>query len=357
MHGDGSRAVQVVERGERPYFVASGFLLAPGLAITAAHAVRGAGPYEVRAAGERAPVRRVVPAGDRDVALLVLEEARTGAEPAPEGRAFGAGPVAEGAAASGPRPVRFAELPPGVGQVAVHGVGFPRFTLEDGVPRGHQFDGTVQLGSDRSRHQIQLALTSSDPPPGRPGHSPWEGCSGAGVRTVYEGLLAGVVTSHRPDGDRRGLTGTALTGLTDAGFLAVLAEHGVEAEPLPARPVARPASAEAHWLPEAVRQVLARRREEAAELPYRFREDRRARRLTDVYVRQVLSPGPSDDAERPDGPEPPAGAAPADAPSLSRHPDPGVPLTPDPALHPSSPRPAPSARSSPTSSPPRRPTS
>ncbi|WP_436961432.1 trypsin-like peptidase domain-containing protein [Streptomyces sp. SudanB182_2057] len=297
--------------------MASGFLLAPGLVITAAHAVRGPGPYEVRSAGERALVREVVAATDRDIALLTLET------PAPDPGA------ASKKAAPGPEPVRFAVLPEGAGQVAVHAVGFPRFALEDGLPRSHQLNGTVQLGSDRSDHQIQLSLTSSDPPPGPPGRSPWEGCSGAGLRTVYEGLLVGVVTSHRPDGDRRGLTGTTLTGLTDDRFLSALAGHGVEAEPLPVRLVVEPSSArvpaesgtgDTHWLPKAVREVLARQREQAAELPYRFREDRRARRLTDVYVRQVLSPGPPPDAARtPEGPESFDGSAPVGAAGLLRH--------------------------------------
>ncbi|WP_369260425.1 NACHT domain-containing protein [Streptomyces sp. R35] len=282
MASQSDRVVQIVGRDSdgRPYFVASGFLLAGDLAITAAHTVEDASvPYEVRSGGAsaRIGVRCVVPCADRDLALLVLEAAREAIEP-----------------------VRFAELPHDMGQVDVHAVGYPWFTLEEARPRSHQLNGTVQLGSDRAAHQLQLSLTSSDPPPKPPGGSAWEGYSGAGVLTTYEGLLAGVVTSHRPTGDRRNLTGTDLCDLRDPEFLAVLADHGVEASPLPVRLVAERAgraTATPHWLPPAVRGVLARQRAEADELPYRFRQDRRSRRLTAVYIRQVLSRTEPEDPE------------------------------------------------------------
>ncbi|MFC7263810.1 trypsin-like peptidase domain-containing protein [Streptomyces lutosisoli] len=282
MASQSDRVVQIVGRDSdgRPYFVASGFLLAGDLAITAAHTVEDASvPYEVRPGGAsaRIGVRCVVPCADRDLALLVLEAAREAIEP-----------------------VRFAELPHDMGQVDVHAVGYPWFTLEEARPRSHQLNGTVQLGSDRTAHQLQLSLTSSDPPPKPPGGSAWEGYSGAGVLTTYEGLLAGVVTSHRPEGDRRNLTGTDLCDLRDPEFLALLAEHGVEASPLPVHLVAERAgraTATPHWLPPAVRGVLARQRAEADELPYRFRQDRRSRRLTAVYIRQVLSRTEPEDPE------------------------------------------------------------
>ncbi|MEU9055301.1 trypsin-like peptidase domain-containing protein [Streptomyces sp. NPDC048384] len=274
------RVVQVVAReaGGPPFFVASGFLLADGLVITAAHPVESPSrSYEVRPDCPAAPVavRRVVRAADRDVALLILDGGRYGLAP-----------------------LRFAELPEDIGQVAVHAVGFPRFTVEDGRPRGHQLDATVQLGSDRAGHQFQLSVTSSDPPEVQPGRSAWEGYSGAGLLTRHEGLVAGVVTSHRPGRDRRNLTGTDLVGIGAPDFHAVLAEHGVEAWPVPARLLSGSAPTATHWLPPGVREVLERQRAEAVELPYRFRQVRRTPRLTDVYIRQVLSPSAEDTDEK-----------------------------------------------------------
>ncbi|MEU1317830.1 trypsin-like peptidase domain-containing protein [Streptomyces tibetensis] len=271
MTGRFERVAQVVGTGDdsQPRLMGSGFLLVGDLAITAAHAVRdGTRRYEVRtvASARRAVVRTVVPHPGRDLALLVLDAERDSLPP-----------------------VRFAELPRDIGQIAVHAVGFPQFTLEEAQPRSHQMNGTIQLGSDRTAHQIQMAVGTSDPWPSTTGGSPWSGYSGAGILTVSEGLLAGVVTSHRPTGDRRVLTGTGLGDLRDPEFLRVLAEHDVEASPFPARQVTAPATSPPHWLPPDVGAVLDRQREEADELPYRFRQDRRPRRLTAVYVRQVLS--------------------------------------------------------------------
>ncbi|MFF4401857.1 trypsin-like peptidase domain-containing protein [Streptomyces sp. NPDC001480] len=280
------RVVQVVrrERDGHTYFEASGFLLVGDLAITAAHAVRDkpAG-LEVRGPGRgsRAVVRRVVPHPDRDVALLVLDTEYLTVPP-----------------------IRFALLPREMGQIAVHAVGYPWFTEEKGRPSGHQINGTIQLGSDRRAHQLQLSVHSSAPQAPRPGDSPWKGYSGAGILTQDEGLLAGIATSHLPGRDRRNVTATDLCDLGDPDFLSLLAAHRVEAEPVPVRPTARTAlAADAvhHWLEPPVRAVLDRQREAADELPYRFHQDRRTRRLTTVYIRQVLSRSAAPDD--PAGPE------------------------------------------------------
>ncbi|MEV5384376.1 trypsin-like peptidase domain-containing protein [Streptomyces sp. NPDC052721] len=298
------RVIQVVGRDPAdsagPFFVASGVLLADDLALTAAHAVQeatdgvpGGVRYEVRpSAGAGKPLRvsRVVPHPGRDLALLVLDP--DGAAPEPLGP-----------------PLRFAELPHTIGQIEVHAVGFPRFAVEGSGPRSHQIDATVQLGSDRTGRQLQLSVLSSDPPPAAPGRSPWSGFSGAGVLTKAEGLLAGIVTSHRPSGDRRTTTATDLTGLDDPAFLAVLAAHGVDPAPIPVHP---PAPGTPHWLPHPVRTVLARQQAEADELPHRFRQDRRPRRLTAVYVRQVLNAwenSPEGPGGRPEGAEHPGRVA------------------------------------------------
>ncbi|MGF0173139.1 NACHT domain-containing protein [Streptomyces sp. Marseille-Q5077] len=304
------RVVQVVRIEEAagtgtscvPFFAATGFLLTGDLAITAGHAVRdGSVRFEVRggpfpvSSGRTTPlarVRQVVPCADRDLALLILD-----ADPAllP--------------------PVCVAELPLDIGQIEVQAVGFPRFALEDAQPRSHQLNGTVQLASDRTGHRLQLALRDSDPPAAESGDgSSWSGFSGAGILTVREGLLAGIVTSHRPAGDRRNLTGTDLHDLRDAEFRRVLTAHGVETDPVPARLVRDPVRSASHWLPPSVRVVLARQREAADELPYRFRQDRVLPRLTAVHIRQALSPSasrPGEDPAEPQDGRAPHPAAPA----------------------------------------------
>ncbi|MWA08217.1 hypothetical protein E5671_03230 [Streptomyces sp. BA2] len=191
------RVVQVVRRAPagRPYFQASGFLLVGDVVITAAHVVRDhASTYEVRplrpaSLPARVVVRRVVTHAGRDLALLILDTERS-ALPS----------------------LRFGELPHDIGQARIHAVGFPRFTVEDSLPRAHQIDGTVQLGSDRTGHQLQLSVHSTDPPQVHIGGSPWAGYSGAGILTKREGLLVAIAASHRPDGDRKNTTGTDLVG-------------------------------------------------------------------------------------------------------------------------------------------------
>ncbi|MEV6751109.1 trypsin-like peptidase domain-containing protein [Streptomyces sp. NPDC051214] len=269
------RVVQIVRRepGGRSYFRASGFLLVGDVAITTAHAVRERTlAYEVRPLRQallasRLMVRRVVIHAERDLALLILDADQ---EALP--------------------PLRFGELPHDLGQTEVHAVGFPGFAVEDAVRRAHQIDGTVQLGSDRTDHQLQLSVRSSDPPRGEVGGSPWAGYSGAGILTKREGLLVGIAASHRPDGDRKNTTGTDLAGLRDPAFIGTLTAHGIDTTPIPVLPEGgRSAVGPPHWLPPPVRAALALQREEADELPHHFRQDRQPRTLTAVYVRQKLS--------------------------------------------------------------------
>ncbi|MGW0904593.1 trypsin-like peptidase domain-containing protein [Streptomyces sp. NPDC002853] len=290
------RVVQVVRRepDSHAYFQASGFLLVGDVVLTAAHVVRDrAAAYEVRPLhrvllAPRLVVRRVVIHAERDLALLILDAERD-ALPA----------------------LRFGELPHDLGQTEVHAVGFPRFAVEDAVRRAHQIDGTVQLGSDRTDHQLQLSVHSSDPPRAEAGGSPWAGYSGAGILTKREELLVGIAASHRPDGDRKNTTGTDLVGLQDPVFIEALTAHGIDATPIPVLPDGgRSAAVSPHWLPPSVRAALALQREEADELPYHFRQDRQPRTLTAVYVRQKLSQDDPREGEvatgRADDLEPPA---------------------------------------------------
>ncbi|MFI6879384.1 trypsin-like peptidase domain-containing protein [Streptomyces sp. NPDC050400] len=270
MRGDHfDRAVQIRGRHQdgQVYFEGSGFLLTGSLVLTAAHVVEDSDVwYEVRGrlpddTPVRAAVSGVVPHAARDLALLTLAE-----------------PVADGLA-----PARMARLPRAWGQIEVHSVGFPDFTEERARPRSHQLDGTIQLASDRVGHQFQIAVHSSDPRPADAVGSPWQGFSGAGVLTKDDGLLAGVVTSHRPAEGGRALTATDLAALEDPRFLAALADGGV--------------TVTTHWLPGPVRKVLDRQRVDLDDLPIRSREDRRTRRLSTVYIRQVLTRTPDEESD------------------------------------------------------------
>lgn len=313
------RVVQVVRRDPDglSYFRASGFLLAGDVAITTAHAVPAhALPYEVRPLrpvllAPRVTVRRVVRHAGRDLALLILDTERR--------------PLSA---------LRFGELPHDIGQTEVHAVGFPRFAVEDSLHRAHQIDGTVQLGSDRTDHQLQLSVHSTDPPHQNARGSPWAGYSGAGILTKREGLLVGIAASHRPDGDRRNTTGTDLVGFDDPEFLEALAGHGIDPTPLPVPPDGgRPAAGPPHWLPPPVRAALALQKEEADELPHHFRQDRRPRTLTAVYVRQKLSQDDTREEEaatgRGEGFEPPVERRAARGPGPAT-----VQSAPGPGTHP-----------------------
>lgn len=126
-----------------------------------------------------ATVEMCEPAGD--VAVLVIDspESHRGVQPATFGRV-------------GMRPA----------VLACRAVGFPRFKLRPGQAASnaaaqpyrdvHQADGTISSLSNW--REGTLEITVPVPPDPDPGHSPWEGMSGAAV--WCEGRIVGIVSRH-----------------------------------------------------------------------------------------------------------------------------------------------------------------
>ena len=179
--GDGSRA--------------SGYLVAPGLVLTAAHVAAGASAVQVRLdVGQRVEVDVQAegwwadPEGHNgtDLAVVMIPAeatARRDAVRAPCGR-----------------------IRDGTAVLAVQAFRFPLFKLraspaskgEPGAFRDlEQVTGHAPVAANR--RQGTLAVHSDDPPPASPepgGLSPWEGMSGAAVWAA--GRIVAVVAEHHP---------------------------------------------------------------------------------------------------------------------------------------------------------------
>ncbi|MEU4104093.1 trypsin-like peptidase domain-containing protein [Streptomyces tanashiensis] len=208
------RVAMVVRRDPdgTPRFAATGFLLAPRLAICAGHGfTRPEAVHEVRLpgqSGQRAGVEKVLRHRDPgvDLALLVLGD---GGDAIP--------------------PVRWGVVPPAVGSLPFVAVGFPDFASRGEVPTTRQMTGSILLGSFLGSHEMELSLAS--PAPRQAGGSPWQGVSGAGVLT-RDGVLVGVCTSHHVPAGAASLTATGFSRLTeDPEFERLLGAHGVERVP------------------------------------------------------------------------------------------------------------------------------
>ncbi|MFF7438858.1 trypsin-like peptidase domain-containing protein [Streptomyces sp. NPDC008122] len=209
------RVAMVVRRDPdgTPRFAATGFLLAPGLAICAGHGfTRHGAVHEVRLPGQsarRVDVVEVFRHRDPgvDLALLLLGD---GGDAIP--------------------PARWGVVPPAVGSLPFVAVGFPDFASRGDVPTTRQMTGSILLGSFLGSHEMELSLSS--PAPRQAVGSPWQGVSGAGVLTRND-VLVGVCTSHHVPAGAASLTATGFSRLTeDPEFERLLAEHGVEQAPL-----------------------------------------------------------------------------------------------------------------------------
>ncbi|MFD3556629.1 hypothetical protein ACFWWA_31685 [Streptomyces goshikiensis] len=239
------RVAMVVRRESDgvPRFAASGYVLAPRLAICAGHGfTRPGDSYEVRLPGQsaqRVRVTRVVRhrIDEVDLALLVLGEG---------------GPAVP--------PARWGVLPRTIGSVPFIAVGFPDHASRQDVPKARQLTGSILLGSFLGGHERELSLSS--PAPRESSGSPWQGISGAGVVT-RDDVLVGVCTSHHVPSGTASLTATDLSEVArDPDFVHLLAEHGVERVPpgdflpTPFDPAVR-SRVRAHA--EVVRHLLGRR--------------------------------------------------------------------------------------------------
>jgi Trypsin-like peptidase domain len=172
----------------------SGYLVGPGLVLTAAHVVAGARVVKVRLDVDQ-PAEVDVPAAGwwadpvghhgTDLAVVMI------APDATAGREV--------------EPARFGWISEGMAVLAVQAFGFPRFKL-----RGDAADGGLGVFRDlehvtghapvaANRRQGTLAVYLDDPPPAAPepeGPSPWAGMSGAAVWA--DGRIVAVVAEHHP---------------------------------------------------------------------------------------------------------------------------------------------------------------
>ena len=184
----------VVDRGPSDdSFRGSGYLVAPGLVLTAAHVLAGASGVRVRLDVDQRTEIDVQ--ADRWWADL---EAQDGTDLAvimiP----------ADVTAGRDAEPVRFGRIRDCTAVLAVQALGFPRFKLrtrsasqgDPGVFRDlEQVTGHVPVAANR--RQGTLAVYLDDPPPPSPDpqrFSPWEGMSGAAVWAG--GRIIGIVAEH-----------------------------------------------------------------------------------------------------------------------------------------------------------------
>ncbi|GAA0542911.1 NACHT domain-containing protein [Actinomadura livida] len=175
----------------------SGYLVAPGLVLTAAHVVAAATEVKIRFEADLPGERSVYALnwqglGDTDLALVAI--------PAEEG-------VGD--------PTRYGQVGDHAARVSVQSVGFPLWKLRDHPEGGkyrdsHHAFGKVALLSNWRDHTLEITV---GPPPRDPdpNKSPWEGMSGAAVWA--DGRIIGVMKAHHR-GD--GLSRLAATPLGDA---------------------------------------------------------------------------------------------------------------------------------------------
>ncbi|WIM93250.1 trypsin-like peptidase domain-containing protein [Actinoplanes oblitus] len=186
----------------------TGYLVAPGLVLTAAHVVAGArtvavwlgSPRELETAdGIGVDLAATLLDPEADLALLPLSRSPAGVEPVLLGRLD-------------------RELPEPVPAVFA---GFPRFKVRPAPGRPGVLlrelrlaTGWINPGSDAKTGTLELAVReppAEDPQPRE--HSPWEGMSGAAV--WVSGRLIGVVGQHHPGEGLAVLTVRPLTALFD----------------------------------------------------------------------------------------------------------------------------------------------
>jgi hypothetical protein len=231
----------------------SGYLVAPGWVLTAAHVVADAQKVAVWLdapqiledhPGVGVDPRRILLAADADLALL------------PVGRSH----------AEWVEPVLLGQLDrTSMDAVSVAAAGCPRFKLRAAPGRPgvqlrelHVAIGTIVAGSDAKTGTLELAVErapAEDPQPDE--HSPWEGMSGAVVWA--SGRLVGVVGQHHPREGPGMLTVRPLTALFEA---VTVEELAVWQQALPQLP-ARAEDLSLAALPS-VRELVVRRAQKAA---------------------------------------------------------------------------------------------
>ena len=168
----------------------SGYLVGPGLVLTAAHVVAGARVVRVRLdVGQRTEVD-------------VLAEGWWADPEGSEGTDLAVVTIA-GAATAGREvePARFGRISDGMAVLAVQASGFPGLKLRRGAGGRGVFRDLEQVSGHApvaaNRRQGTLAVYLDDPAPAAPepgGPSPWAGMSGAAVWAA--GRIVAVVAEH-----------------------------------------------------------------------------------------------------------------------------------------------------------------
>ena len=173
----------------------SGYLIAPGRVLTAAHVVAGALVVRVRLdVGQETQIDVQAeswwadPAGHEGTDLAIITIPKT----ATAGRAF--------------EPARFGRISDCAAVLSVGVFGFPLFKLKDdpanvgqhGVFRDlEQVSGHAPVAANRRQGTLAVYLDDPVPATAGPGStSPWAGMSGAAVWAA--GRIVGVVAEHRP---------------------------------------------------------------------------------------------------------------------------------------------------------------
>ncbi|MGY1670333.1 trypsin-like peptidase domain-containing protein [Geodermatophilus sp. SYSU D00710] len=197
----------LVERTGQPLERGSGYLVASGWVLTAAHVVADAetigvwlgAPTELTSEAQMA----VAPG-----AVLLVPEADLALVPV---------------AAQSVERVLFGRLDRAtVEPLPAVAAGFPRHKLRTAPGRPgvllrelRQAQGSVVAGSNAKTGTLEFAVHSPPPDDPQRRHSPWEGMSGAGVFTT-EGRLFGVVGQHHPEEGAGTLTLLDVAPLLDA---------------------------------------------------------------------------------------------------------------------------------------------
>ena len=172
----------------------SGYLVRPGLVLTAAHVVAGARVVKVRLdVGQPAEVDVLAagwwadPVGHHgtDLAVVMI------APDATAGREV--------------EPTQFGRISEGMAVLAVQAFGFPRFKLRGGAADGglgvfrdlEQVTGHAPVAANRRQGTLAVYLDDPAPAAPEPGDpSPWAGMSGAAVWAT--GRIVGVVAEQHP---------------------------------------------------------------------------------------------------------------------------------------------------------------
>jgi tetratricopeptide (TPR) repeat protein len=205
---DPRRVVDIGVLAKDKPVVGSGYLVAPGLVLTARHVLEDATSCHVRKVGEeRWHPTEIAWLGECDAALLRTTNDEL-VDP-------GAGPVALGRIA-------------GRETVLCEGLGFPwaQETVTEGETE--HLEGEIDPLSGLETGTLTIDLHGNVPDPrDEEGHSPWEGVSGAAV--FSSSLLVGVVVRHAVRFGSGRLVGVSIRQMaSEPGFREVLAEAGVE---------------------------------------------------------------------------------------------------------------------------------